>query len=115
MKLGDLERNVMEVHWSRMDEDLSVRDVAENFPDHAYTTIMTVLTRLAAKGFLIESKQGRLNHFRARAPREDYIASLMMEALSSASDRHAVLARFAQEIPASDANFFRKIFARRPR
>jgi predicted transcriptional regulator len=115
MKLGDLERNVMEVHWARMNEELSVRDVAENFPDHAYTTIMTVLTRLAAKGFLIESKQGRLNYFRARAPREDYITSLMMEALSSTSDRQAVLARFVEEMPASDANFFRKIFARRPR
>jgi predicted transcriptional regulator len=70
---------------------------------------------LAAKGFLVESKIGRLNVFRARAPREDYITSLIMEALSSTSDRQAVLTRFAQELPTSDVAFFRKIFSRRPR
>jgi predicted transcriptional regulator len=113
LKLGDLERSVMEIHWAHMGHDLTVRDVTEHFPDHAYTTIMTVLTRLAAKGFLIESKQGRLNAFRARAPREDYITSLIMEALSTAPDRQAVLTRFAQELPANDKNFFRKFFLRR--
>ncbi len=114
MTLGDLERSVMEIHWSRMSENLTVRDVAAHFPDHAYTTILTVLTRLSVKGFLIESKQGRLNTFRARAPREDYVTSLIMEALSSTPDRQAVLARFAEELPASDVRFFRKIFQRRP-
>ncbi len=114
MTLGDLERSVMEIHWARMGRDLTVREVADHFPDHAYTTIMTVLTRLSAKGFLVESKQGRLNTFRARAPREDYVTSLIMEALSSTPDRQAVLARFAEELPASDRHFFRKIFLRRP-
>lgn len=112
MKLGDLERGVMEIHWTQMNHELTVRQVADHFPDHAYTTVMTVLTRLVAKGFLIESKRGRLNTFRARAPREDYITTLIMEALSSTSDRKAVLTRFAEQLPKSDMNFFRKLFLR---
>jgi predicted transcriptional regulator len=112
VKLGELERSVMEIHWARMGHDLTVREMADHFPNHAYTTIMTVLTRLVAKGFLIESKQGRLNAFRARAPREEYITTLIMEALSSTSDRQAVLTRFAEELPKSDMNFFRKFFLR---
>ncbi len=115
MSLGDLERSVMEIHWDHPHDEFTVREVAQHFPDHAYTTIMTVLTRLVAKGFLIESKQGRLNTFRARAPREDYITSLIMQALSTTDDRHAVLARFAEELPAGDATFFRKFFSRRSR
>lgn len=115
MSLGDLERRVMDILWATMDRDVMVREVADQFPDHAYTTIMTVMSRLAAKGFLVETKIGRNNSFRARAPREDYVTSLIMEALSSAPDRHAVLARFAEELPPGDAHFFRKFLARRPR
>ncbi|HEY1222789.1 MAG TPA: BlaI/MecI/CopY family transcriptional regulator [Acidimicrobiales bacterium] len=112
MKLGDLEREVMEVLWSDPTSQLTVRDVNEHFPNHAYTTIMTVLSRLTAKGFLTETKQGRLNTFRATASREDYITGMIMDALSSTQDRQTVLARFVESLPASDRSFFRKIFAR---
>ena len=113
MSLGELERQVMDVHWSTWDRDLTVREVADHFPDHAYTTIMTVMTRLSAKGFLVESKRGRLNVYRARAPREDYITSLIMDALSIATDRDVVLTRFAEGLTQGDATFFRKLFSRR--
>ena len=113
--LGELERQVMDITWADLDRAFTVRDVAEHFPDHAYTTIMTVMSRLAAKGFLDEEKVGRVNTFRAHAPREDYITSLLMDALSSATDRQAVLAKFADELPTSDASLFRKFLSRRSR
>ncbi len=112
MKLGDLEREVMEVVWNEPSIAFTVREVNGHFPNHAYTTIMTVLSRLTSKGFLVEEKEGRLNTFRATASREDYITGLIMEALSSTSDRQAVLARFAQSLRASDRSFFRQIFSR---
>jgi predicted transcriptional regulator len=115
VSLGDLERGVMEVFWASDDVSLTVREVATSFPDHAYTTIMTVTSRLAAKGFLVESKVGRINHFRATASREVYITSLILDALSSTTDRQAVLARFAESMLPSDKSFLHKVFSRRSR
>jgi predicted transcriptional regulator len=113
--LGDLEREVMEVMWTSPSSTFTVRDVGENFPDHAYTTILTVLSRLSAKGFLQEAKQGRLNTFTATASREDYITGLILDALAHTEDRQAALAHFAEALAPSDRSFFRKIFARKPR
>ena len=113
MNLGDLERQVMEVFWAEPSQTLTVREVADHFPNHAYTTIMTVLSRLSIKGFLVEEKVGRLNSFRAAALREDYITSLILDALSGTDDRQAVLARFAQSMPPSDRKFFSKMFRRK--
>ncbi len=100
----------MEVLWRDPASTMTVRDVGEHFPNHAYTTIMTVLSRLSTKGFVVETKIGRMNSFRATASREDYITGMIMEALSSTNDRQAVLTRFVETLPASDRNFFRKIF-----
>jgi predicted transcriptional regulator len=105
----------MEVLWSDPTSHLTVRAVNEYFPNHAYTTIMTVLSRLTTKGFLTETKLGRLNIFRATASREEYVTGMIMDALSSTPDRQAVLARFAESLPVSDRNYFRAIFARRSR
>lgn len=112
MRLGDLEREVMDVLWGEPERAFSVRDVSNHFSGHAYTTIMTVLTRLAAKGFALEAKEGRLNTFRAAASREDYVTSLIAEALSGADDRTAALARFVETLPASDRTKVRKILDR---
>jgi len=112
VKLGELEREVMEVVWNEPTTEFTVREVNAHFPDHAYTTIMTVLSRLTAKGFVSEVKHGRRNTFRATASREEYITGMIMEALSSTTDRQAVLARFAESLPASDQRFIRKIFSR---
>lgn len=61
--LGPLEAEVMAVLW-RADEPLPVRDVATALNDGrvaplAYTTVMTVLSRLAGKGLLARSRAGR--------------------------------------------------------
>lgn len=112
MRLGDLERDVMDVLWRDPTHPFSVREVGEHFSDHAYTTILTVLTRLGAKGFVVESKSGRFNTFRAAASREDYITSLIMEALSSTDDRAAALTRFVETLPAGDRSSFKRIFER---
>lgn len=61
--LGPLEADVMAVLW-RAGEPLLVKDVvAELNADRdtalAYTTVMTVMSRLAAKGILARSRYGR--------------------------------------------------------
>jgi predicted transcriptional regulator len=113
--LGELEREVMEIMWTSPSEALTVREVGEYFPDHAYTTILTVLSRLSNKAFLKETKQGRLNAFTATASREDYITGLIMDALAHTEDRQAALSHFAEALAPIDRSFFRKIFARNHR
>ena len=61
--LGPLEREVMEVLWGSKDS-LAVRDVLERLnrrrkPKLAYTTVMTVLSRLAEKEVVTREKVGR--------------------------------------------------------
>jgi predicted transcriptional regulator len=61
--LGSLEAEVMAVLW-QADEPLPVRDVAGalnagRVAPLAYTTVMTVMSRLAGKGLLARSRSGR--------------------------------------------------------
>jgi predicted transcriptional regulator len=61
--LGPLEAEVMVVLW-QADGPVSVREVVERLnagraAPLAYTTVMTVLSRLASKGILVREQQGR--------------------------------------------------------
>ena len=61
--LGPLDAEVMAVLW-RADAPLPVREVAAELNAGrdtalAYTTVMTVMSRLAAKGILARSRSGR--------------------------------------------------------
>lgn len=62
----------------------------------AYTTVMTVLHRLARKGLVEEQKDGRAYRYRATASQGDLTAELMRDALDQApdSDRRSALVRF---------------------
>ena len=64
--LGDLERAVMVAVWDR--GEASVREVHEALlvdRSLAYTTVMTVMSRLAEKGVLRREKRGRMYIYRA--------------------------------------------------
>ncbi|MEV4318833.1 BlaI/MecI/CopY family transcriptional regulator [Actinocrispum sp. NPDC049592] len=102
--LGDLERAVMEVLWDRT-EPAVVRDVTRALADRdlAYTTVMTVLDRLAKKGFVQRQLERRAWHYRPTASRESYIAQLMLDALSLTGDRDAALAHFARSVSSPEA------------
>ena len=57
--LGDLEADIMEVVWSKT--TITVREVfgeLKKTREIAYTTVMTVMTRLAEKGLLQKNKTG---------------------------------------------------------
>lgn len=58
IELGTLERELMEMLWSR--PEASVRDVMAQLPRPlAYTTVMTTLDRLYKKGLLVRHKSQR--------------------------------------------------------
>jgi predicted transcriptional regulator len=74
--LGPLESEVMETVWDL--GETTVRDVhAELAPrrDLAYTTVMTTMTRLAAKGLLHRDTSGLAHRYRPTVSRDDYARS----------------------------------------
>jgi predicted transcriptional regulator len=71
--LGELEMAVMEVIWELQPASVAVVLNQLNSGDRtwAYTTIMTIMSRLAAKGWLVTEKQGRALIYRAAQTREE--------------------------------------------
>jgi predicted transcriptional regulator len=114
IRLGDLERAVMDVLWDgTTGGGHTVRDVAETLKDRglAYTTVMTVLDRLAGKGMVERERAGRAWSYRAAAAREAYIAQLMLDALDLAGSRDAALVRFARSVSGTEAEVLRSALA----
>ena len=74
--LGPLEAEVMEAVWDS--GDTTVRDVHAKLSRRrgiAYTTVMTTMSRLAAKGLLIRDASGVAHRYRASVSREEYAKS----------------------------------------
>src|SRR3982074_2457598 len=94
----------MEVLW-QTDSALTVRQVSTGLDERnlAHTTVMTVLDRLAKKGFARRERDGRAWRYRPAATREAYVAELMLTALAQTGDRDAALARFAQSVSGAEA------------
>ena len=109
--LGDLERSVMEQLWAAP-EPVTVRQVHEQFAGLAYTTVMTVLDRLAKKGLASRERDGKAWRYRAAAGREELVADLMRDALDGAGDRQAALVRFVDQVSADDAALLRDALSR---
>ena len=111
-RLGDLERAIMEVLW-QTDSALTVRQVSNGLDQRelAHTTVMTVLDRLAKKGFARRERDGRAWRYRPAATREAYVTELMLTALDQTGDRVAALARFAQSVSGVEAEVLREALA----
>jgi predicted transcriptional regulator len=73
--LHSLEREVMEEIWGR--GEATVRDVhsalnARGGKVRAYTTLLTVMTRLDGKGLLVRRREGRLDVYSPALSLEEY-------------------------------------------
>jgi predicted transcriptional regulator len=97
----------MEVLWARPDNELTAREVAATNPGYAYTTVATVLDRLAQKGFAHRRMEGRVKRFGAVDTQAGYTVGLMREALDGSSDPAKALARFAQTLSSEEARLLR--------
>lgn len=98
---GELESLVMNVLWDS-DEPLtpaSVRDRLGRSRSLAYTTVMTILTRLWDKGFVERRQVGRAFAYTPRQSREEQAAQRMGELLAATGDRSVALSRFVASLP----------------
>ena len=76
--MGDLEADIMSVVWDK--GQATVQEVQETLAPRralAYTTIMTVMSRLAEKGLLTRAKEGRAFVYRPAMAQERAAGSLL--------------------------------------
>lgn len=100
---GALELRVLEALWRR--GDATVRDLCEDFPAAAYTTLMTTMERLQKKGVLERRKSGRAFVYRpvhSRAELESGLLSHAIQPLLSGASAHPVLSCFVEEVSRQD-------------
>lgn len=105
----------MDVLWDR-GRPATVREVADGLGDRelAYTTVMTVLDRLAGKGMVDRERTGRAWSYQPAAPREAYVAQLMLEALELTGSKDDALVRFARSVTGTEADVLRAALAGEP-
>ena len=114
--LGALERAVMDHLWAA-DDPQTVRQVHDALCIHrdlAYTTVMTVLQRLARKDLVMQIRDDRAHQYAAMHGRDELVAGLMVDALDQAadtSDRHAALMNFVERVGADEADALRRALA----
>jgi len=79
---GDLEANILEKVWEK--EPVTVREVFKDISEErklAYTTVMTILTRLANKGILKQTKKGNAYVYTSIWKRDELIEHVVGEVL----------------------------------
>lgn len=99
---GALEAEVLTVLWSA-GEPLSPADVQARLDDDlAYTTVVTILSRLHDKGVATREKHGRSYRYHAVDDEAGLAARKMTKVLDSEPNRGSVLARFVTQLSESD-------------
>lgn len=102
--------------WS-MSEPQTVRQVHEALASRrelAYTTVMTVLQRLAKKHLVIQQRDDRAHRYVPVHGRDELVASLMVDALQQADasgERAAALVHFVGQVGADEAAALREALA----
>lgn len=107
----------MDQLWSA-DEPQTVRQVHEALAQRrelAYTTVMTVLQRLAKKNLVVQQRDDRAHRYAPVHTRDELVASLMFDALQQADEvgsRRAALVHFVEQVGADEADALRAALAK---
>jgi predicted transcriptional regulator len=86
--LGPLEQEIMDCIWR--DEEVSVRDVhtcLKNSRKIAYTTVMTIMTRLTDKGFLKRKIKGKAFLYSPKKTKEQTAKTMIGKIVDSLVDQ----------------------------
>lgn len=79
--------------------------------DLAHTTVITILTRLHAKGAVSRKRAGRSFEWTAVADEAGLAALRMRRVLDGESDREAVLTRFVTGLSSEEEQLMRELLA----
>jgi predicted transcriptional regulator len=111
--LGDLELDVMRIIWVR--KTATVREVLEALVTKrpfAYTTVMTIMGRLAEKGLLAVDKRSKTHFYRAVYTQEEFEAQAVGKVVDSLiADFGSELAihQFVERLSAADPDQLRRL------
>ena len=113
---GDLQSQVMSVMWRL--ETATVEQVRAALPPRyrgAYTTIQTVLNRLAERGLLSRQKTRNVIEYRAAVSEADHVSRSIAHRLETASTdaRQTALARLIGELTDAELSSLRRRGRRR--
>lgn len=106
--MGALETEVLSALWSLPDGGTPGEVCEAMQTDLAYTTVMTILTRLWQKELVDRTREGRAFRYRPALSEADLAAQRMQALLMSAGDRNAALSRFVDSLSARDARVLRR-------
>lgn len=109
---GGLQKEVMRILWS--EGPLSVEEVRQKLPrsrQSAYTTVQTVLNRLAERGLVSRDTEQRAIRYRPAFSESDHLAMTIKGTLAGASEqaRTTVLANLVGELDEGDLEQVRRI------
>ena len=108
---GQLESDVLAALWAA-DGPRTAREVREQLPgDLAYTTVLTILSRLHEKGMLVRHREGRGYAYEPSRDEASHTAQRMHSLLTGGSDRQAVLARFVSELSEQDEHVLQQLLS----
>jgi predicted transcriptional regulator len=108
---GELQMQVMSAVW-RLGAG-TVEEVRRELPSRyrgAYTTIQTVLNRLAERGLLSRHKVGTAFEYRARIAEDEYLSHSIAQTLAGASvdARQSALARLIGDLDDKELSDLRR-------
>jgi predicted transcriptional regulator len=110
--LGELQAEVMDVFWRR--GDATVRQVLSELNerhDLAYTTVLTLVSRLYSRGLLEREPEGRGFRYRATKAREEFLAELSDELIDRllADFGEIAVARLGERLEGLDPKRLRRL------
>ena len=107
--MGALEAEVLSRLWAG-GSPMTPADVVDAMDDPpAYTTVMTILTRLWQKGLVERETRGRAFAYRPVVGEAELAARRMRALLEAASNREAALSHFVGSLTKREERVLRKI------
>lgn len=85
--LGPLEHQIMDIVWSQ--KKATVYSVVNELCGEkklAYTTVMTVMTRLAQQGILVREKKGKTYFYHPKETKDKFIHSIVQNTIHKMID-----------------------------
>jgi predicted transcriptional regulator len=116
--LGGLQAEVMEIFWRR--GDATVREVVTELNERhtlAYTTVLTLVSRLYSRGLLAREPEGRGDRYRAAKSREEFLGELSDELIDRliADFGEIAVARLGERLEGLDPARLRRLEQERKR
>jgi predicted transcriptional regulator len=108
-EMGELEADILAQLWAAPDSMIPAEVRAAMGNTLAYTTVLTILTRLWQKGLVVRDHRGRAYAYSPAFSEAELAARRMRAALDRTRDREAALSRFVGTLSKRDERALRRV------